>query len=457
MRPAFFATVAAGLSLVGAALALPSATAPTISTVAGTGVGAAGPGVDGGLSTETPVDHPRGLAVSALGELLIAEPFRHTVRRVGADGRLARVAGTGEIGYSGDGGPAVAARLAGVHAVSLSARGGFLLADTGNHRIRWVAADGTITTVAGTGVGSYSGDGGPATEARIEAPRSVAALADGGFLIPDTGNDRIRRVSPDGTITTVAGNGVRGYSGDGGPATQAALNLPFDVEPVPGGGFVIADGNRIRRVDAAGRITTIAGGTEAGLAGDGGPARGALLSSPHAVAPLPDGGVLIADTGNNRVRRVWPDGTITTVAGTGQAGFGGDGGSPSAALLNLPKDVVPLPSREGYLIADAAGNRVRAVATELALPLVVRLPKNVRSKAGRPAVVEVLLSDAAALKLDALRSGKVVASVRAAKGKGESRLLLGRALRAGTYVLRLGATASGRRSATATGSLIVRR
>lgn len=429
----------------------------TISTVAGTGERASGAGTDGGLAVETPVDHPRGLTVTPTGELLIAEPFRHTVRRVGADGRIARVAGTGEAGFSGDGGAATAAQLAGVHAVSASARGGFVLADPGNHRIRWVDADGTITTVVGTGVPSYSGDGGPATAARIEAPRSVAALPDGGFLIPDTGNDRIRRVWPDGTITTVAGNGVRGYSGDGGPATQAALSLPFDVDPVPGGGFVVAEGHRIRRVDAAGRITTIAGGLEPGFTGDNGPARQALLFSPHAVAALPDGGVLIADTGNNRVRRVWPDGTITTVAGTGAGGYSGDGGTAAAATLDQPKDVLALPDRSGYLVADAAGNRVRAVKTELALPLSVRMSKAVRSKAGRPAIVEIALSDASTVKLEVLRSGRTMTSTRATRGQGKSRLAFGRTLKPGRYGLRLFAKASGRRSAAATGSLTVTR
>jgi hypothetical protein len=226
-----------------------------------------------------------------------------------------------------------------------------------------------------------------------------------------------------------------------GAGAQAALSLPFDVEPPAGGGIVIAEGNRIRWVDAAGTITTIAGAAEAGFAGDGGPARRALLSSPHAVTPLPDGGVLIADTGNQRIRRIWPDGTITTVAGTGEAGYSGDGGPAAAAALNLPKDLTTLPGRAGYLIADAAGNRVRAVQTELPLPLVVRLPKTVRAKAGQPAVVQLVLSDAAAVKLDVRRAGKVVASVRAARGKGTSRLSFGRTRR---VCLRLTATAAGR-------------
>ena len=166
---------------------------------------------------------------------------------------LTRIAGTGEAGFSGDGGPATAARINFVHSASPTADGGYVLADTGNHRIRYVSASGVITTVAGNGVQGYSGDGGPATAAAINAPRGVTALADGSFLIPDSSNHRVRKVSPSGVIT-VAGTGVQGFSGDGGPATAANLSVPFGVAPTADGGFLIVDvGNqRIRKVSAAG-------------------------------------------------------------------------------------------------------------------------------------------------------------------------------------------------------------
>ena len=321
-------------------------------------------------ATASAIDHPRGLAIEGGGGFLLAEPFRNTVRRVSGDGRIFRVAGTGEKGDSGDGGPAVEARLDLVHGVALAADGGFFLADTGNNRIRRVWPDGTITTVAGTGVAGYSGDGGPATAARIEGPRGLAALPDGGLLIPDSSNHRIRRVWPDGTITTVAGTGVPGFAGDDGPVTAAQFDLPFGVAPLADGGFLVADAanHRIRRVWPDGTITTVAGTRVPGFAGDGGPAVSAALDSPHAVAALPDRGFLIADTVNHRIRRVWPDGTITTVAGTGVPGFSGDGIDPSITELNLPKALAVLTDASGFLVADAANNRVRLVRFSRDLP-----------------------------------------------------------------------------------------
>src|SRR5439155_14129668 len=185
--------------------------------------------------------------------------------------------------------------------------------------IRKVAADGTITTVAGTGsVGSF-GDGGPATRAQLAAPHGVASLPDGGFLIADTVNNRIRRVSADGTITAVAGTGTPGFAGDGSPATQAELAQPAGIAVTADGGMLIALAARIRRVAPDGTISTVAGTGLPGYSGDGGPATSAQLRNPHNVFALPDGGFVIADTFNNRVRRVSPDGTIMTIAGNGEA------------------------------------------------------------------------------------------------------------------------------------------
>src|SRR5205823_2471807 len=169
--------------------------------------------------------------------------------------------------------------------------------------------DGTISTVVGTGVRGFAGDGGSATAAEIAAPRGLATLPDGTILIADSDNNRVRRVAPDGRITTVAGDGVPGFAGDGGPATSAELDKPFAVAPLPGGGVLIADtaNSRIRRVSAAGTIATVAGDGTAGSAGGGGLATAAELNHPHAVLPLPRGGFLVADTENHRVRRVWPD------------------------------------------------------------------------------------------------------------------------------------------------------
>ncbi len=224
--------------------------------------------------------------------------------------------------------------------------------------------------MAGTGAHGFSGDGGPAVLARIANPRGVAALPDGGFLIPDTDNNRVRRVFPDGTIKTVAGTGTPGFSGDGASALAAEFRSPFGVAPIADGGFLVVDaGNsRIRRVSRDGTIATVAGTGVNGFSGDDGRATSAEIDQPHNVAVLPDGGFMIADTFNNRVRRVWPDGTITTVAGDGAAGFSGDGGDPLAARLNLPKALAVRPDRSGFLVADSQNNRVRLVPFPRDLP-----------------------------------------------------------------------------------------
>lgn len=278
-----------------------------------------------------------------------------------ATGTISTVAGTGTAGFSGDGGPAIAAQLRTPVAVLGTADGGFLLADQGNS-IRRVGPDGTIRTVAGTGVGAgYSGDGGPATSANMDAPSDVEQLADGSLLIADINNNAVRRVAPDGTMSTVVGDGSATFGGDGGPASAAKVRFPYDIALLPGGGYLIVDqdNDRIRRVGPDGIISTVAGNGTIGAGGDGGPATSAQLNDPSGVVVLPDGGFLIADTANNRIRRVTPDGTISTFAGT-TAGFGGDGGPATAAKLDGPIHLALLPDG-GVVIADWHNNRVRKV------------------------------------------------------------------------------------------------
>jgi RTX calcium-binding nonapeptide repeat (4 copies)/NHL repeat len=193
--------------------------------------------------------------------------------------------------------------------VAVTADGGFLIADTDNELVRRVSPAGTITTVAGTSPGGFAGDGGPATAALLNEPTGVAPTTDGGFLIADSNNQRVRRVSPAGTITTVAGNGTAGFSGDGGPAVAAQLFGPSGVAVTADGGFLIADSlnNRVRRVSLAGTITTVAGNGTEGSSGDTGPANAAQLHEPQAVAQTADGGFLIADLRSNRIRFVDAD------------------------------------------------------------------------------------------------------------------------------------------------------
>jgi glucose/arabinose dehydrogenase len=408
------------------------------------------------ISTVAQLGHPRGIAVQPGGGFLVAQPYQNVVRRVAPDGTMTVAAGTGEAGGAGDGGPATAAKLNFVHSVSVLPGGGFVLADTRNDSIRRVGADGVITTIAGVGSAGFSGDGGPATTARLWAPHGVVALADGSLLIADTDNNRVRLVTASGTISTVAGTGAPGYSGDGGLATAAQLDHPFGIAPLAGGGFLVVAGNRVRKVAADGTISTVAGTDNPGYSGDGGPATAAQLSAPHNVAVLPDGGFLIADAGNNRVRLVSASGTISTVAGTGVAGFSGDGGQATAAQLNTPKAVAVLPDGTSFLVGDAVNDRVRLVASGAA-PLTVRVPKLVRSRKGQPAVLPLSLSERATVALDVVRRSTVVLRLRVTRARGASRILFGRTLAAATYQLRLSATAAGGRRAKATSRLVVRR
>lgn len=440
------AALVLGLLLVGprtgaqeyAAAALDQAPAGTISTVAGSGE----PGLsgDGGPATTARIGHPRGLAVFSDGSFLVTQPYDNAVRLVRADGTVTTVAGTGVGGFSGDGGPAADAQLDFVHGVAALADGSFALGDMFNNRVRRVSAEGVISTAVGTGAAGYGGDGGPATAALVYAPRGLAALPSGVILLPDSSNHRVRRIGLDGRITTVAGTGVPGSAGDDGPATAATLNLPFAIAPLAGGGFLVAEsrGNRVRRVSPDGTITTVAGTGSAGFSGDGGRATSALLNSPHAVVTLPDGGFLVADTLNHRVRRVSPAGVITTIAGTGVAGFGGDGGPAVAALLDQPKALAVLPDLRGVLVADAENDRVRLVRVDLRLPLLARF--RLREYRGLPRVpptVGVTLSRPARIELTVVRRSKPVVRVARPAAKGTTRVVLPKPLPPGTYELRL--------------------
>jgi len=355
---------------VAVAVAAPPAGAVTryIFTVAGNG--AAAYGGDGGRATAASLDLPREIAPLPGGGFLVAETNSNVVRRVLSDGRIRTVAGDRAKAYGGDGGPATSAPLNFVHDVEALPRGGFLIADMKNKRVRRVTRDGQITTVAGNGARGSSGDGGLAVQAELSLVHGVGALPDDGFLIADTDNNRIRRVYRTGKILTVAGSGASGYRGDEGAATAAQLSSPFDVAPLRGGGFLIADtGNHaIRKVSSSGRITTVAGVGVRGYAGDGGDAAGAQLDAPHTVIPTGEGGFLIADTGNNAIRRVSPIGRIETVAGTGAPGSRGDGGRANDAALNAPKGVAPT-GGGGFLVADSGNNRVRLVSTAGPRPL----------------------------------------------------------------------------------------
>ncbi len=426
---------------------------PTITTIAGTGV--SGDTGDGGPALVAEIDHPRGLAFLNDGSLVFTEPFLNVVRRISSTGTMTTVAGTGVGDFAGDGGPATQAKLNIDHGVAAMTEGVFVVSEKFNNRIRRIDAHGTITTIAGTGKQDFGGDGGPATSGVIQLPRGVAATTDGVLLIPDSGNNRVRRIALDGTITTVAGIGLPGGDGDGGPATAARLDVPFSVAPLPSGGFLVAEraGNRIRRVSADGTITTVAGTGEAGFSGDGGPATAATLTDPHCALALPDGGFLVADASNNRVRRVSAGGTITTIAGTGVAGFSGDGGAAAAAELNFPKALALLPNHRGFVIGDALNHRIRLVTIDLRAPLSIHIrATNLRVKSGRSTTFTFTASRSGVAQLSVVRGGVVVVRLRRAVPAGTSKFSVGAHLRPATYALRLTVTTADgivvRRSAT---------
>ncbi len=338
-----------------------------IDTVAGSGSG--GFGGDAGLAVNALLTSPSDVA--PVGESwLIADTSNSRIRRVNEAGIIGTVAGAGPCcgttePWAGDGGPATGAtvRLNQPRGVSPTPDGGFLIADTGNNRIRRVSAAGTISTVAGGSVAGFYGDTIAATASLLNQPGGVAVLPDGSYLIADTGNNRIRRVdAATGVIDTVAGGGPAGIGiGDGGAAVRATLSAPARVVPLTGGGYLIADtgNNRIRRVDANGVITTVAGNGTAGFSGDGGPATAATLNGPEGVAVRADGAIAIADSTNERVREVDATGTIRTIAGTGTLGLSGDGGLPTAAQLSHPRAVAHGSGR--LRIADAFNHRVRSI------------------------------------------------------------------------------------------------
>ncbi|MGD9696815.1 MAG: hypothetical protein AB7V42_14285 [Thermoleophilia bacterium] len=340
----------------GTATADPS---QVITTVAGDGVMSFTG--DGGPATDARIALPRGVAVAADGSVLIADYLNSRIRRVSGDGIISTAAGTdGPDG--GDGGPAVSAAISMPWGVAAAADGSFLIPDTGRSRVRRVGADGVITTVAGTGVSGNTGDGGPATAAQLSAPAGVAVAPDGTMFVSDYSANRVRRIAPDGTITAFAGTGTLGFAGDGGPAAGARLSGPWGLALGPDGSLYIADmGNgRIRRVAPDGTITTFAGSSPApAFSGDGGPAPSAELSSPTGVAVAPDGSVFIADNGNGRIRKVAADGTIATIAGGG-ASSPGDGGPASAASLSAPAGVAVAPGGS-ILLTDTYKNRIRRV------------------------------------------------------------------------------------------------
>ncbi len=340
-----------------------------ITTLAGDGV-ASFLG-DDGPSTAARLNTPAGLFGDADGNLYIADRGNSRIRKIDAAGTIQTVAGSGVPSFTGDDGPATDARLNNPEAVFVDSSGTLFFSDRINHRIRRVDVSGTITTVAGTGTRAFAGDEGFAVEAALDNPRGLFVDAEGVLLIADSDNNRIRRVDADGIVTTSAGSGPTRlteapFLGDGLLAANADLNRPFGLYLDGGGSLFVADtdNQRVRKVDGAtGIASTIAGNGEAGYEGDSLAAVATSLNAPGAVISDADGNVFVVDTDNHRIRKVDASGIITTVAGTGGAGFSGDSERATIARLNSPEHIF-LDTSGNLYIADTGNNRVRKIDTK---------------------------------------------------------------------------------------------
>jgi sugar lactone lactonase YvrE len=304
---------------------------------------------DGGPALAARLRWPMGIVVDAAGNVYVTEYKGHRIRKIAPDGTITTIAGTGRPRYAGDGAPATG-DLGSPTGLTLEWDGSLLVSTGADaNRVIRLGLDGLLHTVAGTGATDFQGDGGPPPKATFSETTSTVIDPRGNLYIADIGNSRVRRVTPDGIIWTVAGGGTKSATqADGGPATKAALRNPVCLAVDESGTVYFTEwhANRIRKLTPDGIITTVAGTGTAGFSGDGGPALQAQLRWPAGLARDSAGSLFFTDYGNLRIRKIAPDGTISTVAGNGQVGFTGEGGPATATGLAGP----------AHLAIDAKGN-----------------------------------------------------------------------------------------------------
>ncbi len=324
---------------------------------------------DGGPVAGIRLFDPTGLGRDTAGNLLVSDrggggPGR-VVWRLGTEGTARVVAGTGRRGTAPTGIPARSSDLGSPQSLCVDPAGRVYFADSYNHVILRLETDGTLQRIAGIGRPGAGGDGGPASEAALNQPYDVRLDSDGSLYIADFGNHRIRKVTPDGLMHTVAGRGEAGYSGDGGPATAARINGPYGLYPDAKLGLLIADSYNhvIRAVDRRGTISTLAGTGRQGLAGDGGPALSARFDTPQALWVTPSGSIYVGDEHNHAIRVIEPGGLVRRVAGTGEPGFSPDGTPADGGRLEDPENIVVIDDAT-VVFTEAGSGRVRYVGPD---------------------------------------------------------------------------------------------
>jgi sugar lactone lactonase YvrE len=323
-------------------------------------------------ATTVPLLLPSAIVFDPAGNLYIAETANHVIRKVDTNGNITTIAGTGTQGFSSISGPANAVQLDSPQGLALDTTNNLYIADTHNHVIRKLNLTTSIlTTIAGTGAPRFSGDNGPATNAQLDLPIALALDTQNNLYLADTRNHRIRRIdATTGVITTIAGNGTQGFSGDNGPATAASIDSPTGLALDASNNLYLADthNHRIRRIDATtGVITTVAGTGSLGYSGDTASAATATLALPHGLTIDTAGNVYFADTENHRIRRIdATTGVITTIAGNGTQGFSGDNGPATAAALDTPRDTTFSPTAL-LTLADTGNQRIRQLEASSSL------------------------------------------------------------------------------------------
>ena len=315
-----------------------------------------------GKATETEISLVDGITMDKKGNVYIAMREHNIISRIDTKGMMTRYAGSGESGFSGDGGPAIKANFKTPAGLAFDPEGNLYIADRENHRVRKIDTSGNISTFAGIGKAGFSGDGGPAVRAKLNLPSGLATDKKGNLFISDRSNDRIRVVDKKGVIRTYAGSGVAGFQGDAGPALKAQLDKPFGIALDEAENLYIADrnNNRVRKVSPEGIITTVAGDGGFFFMGDNGPAYRASVAAPTGVAVDKKGNLYIADRNNNRIRLVDKLGMIRTVAGTGQQDYNGDSETARETNLYLPFGLI-VDSNDNLLIIDRSHYRIRRI------------------------------------------------------------------------------------------------